>query len=104
MKFFFWLALHRRLWTTDRRRRQGLQDDDACALCGQSAETSEHLFLGCVVARELWFSLLAPVGLSALVPEGAEDVATWRLQLMGRLDNDTRPPFDSLILLIAWSL
>jgi len=36
---FFWLSLHRRLWTADRRKRHGLQDDDGCALCGQEPET-----------------------------------------------------------------
>ena len=35
VKLFFWLALHRRLWTADHRKRHGLQDDDACALCDQ---------------------------------------------------------------------
>jgi hypothetical protein len=34
-KFFFWLLLHERLWTAARRKRHGLQDDDACSLCDQ---------------------------------------------------------------------
>jgi len=86
VKFFFWLALHRRLWTAERRKRYGLQDDDACAICGQAPETGEHMFLGCVVARELWFSLLAPVGLSALVREDAEEIASWWLRQRQRID------------------
>lgn len=103
-KFFFWLAIHRRLWTAERRKRHGLQDDDAFVLCGQAAETGDHLFLGCVLARELWFSLLAPVGLTALVPEGADELGSWWLQQRLRLDNDARPAFDSLMLLISWSI
>lgn len=51
VKLFFWLALHKRLWTSTRRLRHGIQDDDACALCGQEPETVAHLFLGCVFAR-----------------------------------------------------
>jgi hypothetical protein len=35
----FWLALHCRLWTAERRKRHGLQDDDGCALCDQEPET-----------------------------------------------------------------
>jgi len=35
VKFFIWLAIHGRLWAAERRKRHGLQDDDACALCGQ---------------------------------------------------------------------
>jgi hypothetical protein len=34
----------------------------------KEVEMGDHLFLGCVVARELWFKLLHPVGLDALVP------------------------------------
>jgi hypothetical protein len=101
---FFWLVLHRHLWTAERRKRHGLQDDDACILCGQALETGDHLFLGCVLTRELWFSLLAPVGLTALVPKGADDLGSWWLRQQRRLDNDARPPFYSLLLLISWCI
>jgi hypothetical protein len=35
VKFFFWLALHGRLWTVERRTRHGLQQDAACIICDQ---------------------------------------------------------------------
>jgi hypothetical protein len=41
VKFFFWLALHGRLWTADRRKRHGLQPDAVCALCDQAEETTD---------------------------------------------------------------
>jgi hypothetical protein len=69
MKLFFWLALHRRLWTSERRKRHGLQDDDTCALCDQAAETRSHLFIGCMFSRQVWFKLLEPLQLTALVPD-----------------------------------
>jgi len=58
VKFFAWLALHGRIWTSDRRRRHGLQDDASCALCDQEDETADHLLLGCVFTREVWHRLL----------------------------------------------
>lgn len=61
VKMFFWLALHRRLWTADRRKRHGLQDHDVCVLCDQDRETEPHLFLGCVFARQVWAAVLLPV-------------------------------------------
>lgn len=61
--FFFWLALNKRLWTADRRRRHNLHDSDACAFCDQMSETVYHLLLGCVYSREVWTRLLAPIGL-----------------------------------------
>lgn len=57
VKFFGWLALHRRLWTAERRMRHGLQvasqANNDCSLCGQAAETVEHMLLGCVLVRQL---------------------------------------------------
>lgn len=102
VKFFFWLALHHCLWTAERRKRHGLQDDDACVLCGQEAETGDHLFVGCVLTRELWFSLLAPVGLTVLAPTNTKDLVSWWLRQRLRLEVAVHPAFDSLVLLISW--
>jgi len=38
-KFFFWLAIHDRCWTGDRRKRHDLQDVDNCTFCDQHSET-----------------------------------------------------------------
>ena len=35
VKFFFWLALHGKCWTADRRWRHGLQDQNSCIICDQ---------------------------------------------------------------------
>ena len=43
VKFFFWIALHGRLWTAEQRKRHGLQLDVACTLCDQLDETTDHL-------------------------------------------------------------
>ena len=55
-------------------------------------------------ARELWFYLLASVGLTALVPEGADEPGSWWLRQRQRLDHDAQPAFDSLMLLISRSI
>jgi len=104
VKLFFWHALHRRLWTSDRRKRHGLQDGDECALCNQESETCEHLFLGCDFARQVWFEMLRPLQLSALVLGDDGDIADWWLLQRRRVDKASRPLFDSLLLLVAWSI
>jgi hypothetical protein len=38
-KLHAWLALHRRCWTADRRRRRGLRTHIVCPLCGSQEET-----------------------------------------------------------------
>lgn len=90
VKLFYWLDIHRRLWTAEHRKRHGLQDEDACALCNQEPETADHLLVGCVVTRELWSSLLAPLGLQTLAPTREEDATLWWLREWRQIDKAFR--------------
>jgi hypothetical protein len=73
-------------------------------MCNQGPESADHLFLGCVIARQLWHRLLAPVGLAALVPEVDEHLPAWWLRQRRRVHEDARRPFDAMVLLVAWSI
>ena len=77
VKFFFWLALHRCIWTADHRKRHGLQDYVECVLCGQEDETVDHMLASCVFTRELWFRLLRPSGWEQLSPSAHSPLSTW---------------------------
>ena len=68
-KFFIWLVLHDRFWTTARRKKHGLQDDDTCVMCAQMSETVDHLFTTCPFSREVWFCMLRRLGWETLVPD-----------------------------------
>jgi hypothetical protein len=102
VKFFFWLALHGRLCTADRRKRHGLQPEAICALCDQADETTDHLLSSCPFTREVWARLLARVGLQHLVPESTATLADWWLQMRHDIPDSHRRAFDSLVLLVAW--
>lgn len=100
-KFFFWLLLHERLWTAERRKRRGLQDDDACALCDQEPETARHLSGECVYAREVWYRVLATLGSAALAPQqGTAFMDRW-LERRQLLTSVWHVGFDSLVILVA---
>jgi hypothetical protein len=77
VKFFFWLALHGRLWTAEHRKRHGLQQDAAYALCDQHDKTTDHLLASCVFTREVWHRLLCRVGLQHLAPSDLSSLADW---------------------------
>jgi hypothetical protein len=55
-------------------------------------------------ARQLWFRMLALVSLIALVPDNGDELGTWWLRQRLRVDQDIRPSFDSLMMLISWSV
>jgi hypothetical protein len=58
-KFFLWLAIQDRCWTSDRRRQHGLTSMVDCALCSQAGESIDHLLIGCVFSREVWHRVLS---------------------------------------------
>jgi Leucine-rich repeat (LRR) protein len=104
VKYFFWLAISGRCWTSDRLQQHNFRSSGPCALCDQETETIEHLVLGCVYSRDLWSRLLNPHGLLALVPHPDSELAHWWLASRKRVPKPQRRSFDSLVLLVAWSL
>jgi hypothetical protein len=98
-KFFFWLLLHDRLWTAARRKRHGLQDDDVCIFCDQEQETARHLAGECVYSHEVWYRVLAPIGLAIIVPPPGIDFLNWWLSSRAQLPSAMRNGFDSLVIL-----
>jgi hypothetical protein len=49
---------------SDRRVRHGRQDAmSACFSCLQEEDTVSHIFMGCVYARQVWFSCFHTLGL-----------------------------------------
>ncbi|KAK8575350.1 hypothetical protein V6N12_063025 [Hibiscus sabdariffa] len=54
VRFFLWLALHRRLLTNVERIRRHLTSMDRCECCLDGPEDMIHVLRDCFVARDLW--------------------------------------------------
>jgi len=104
VKFFLWLAFHRRLWTADRRLRHGLQADATCKLCDQADETSEHMLFQCSFSLQVWWEILQHLGFTVLAPEQDMSLADWWWHLRQQLPGYKRKGFDTLFSLITWHL
>lgn len=104
VKFFFWLALHGRLWTTERRKWHGLQPDASCALCDQLDETTDHLLCSCVFAREVWSLLLSSMGFFVVAPGQDDTLLGWWLAARDMLLQALQRSFDYMVLLVTWWL
>lgn len=101
VKFFFWIALHGKLWTVERRHRHGLQHDAACCLCDQHDETSDHLLASCIFTREVWHRLLANAAATHLGPAGDARLADWWLRCREAVPGDLHRGFNSMVLLVS---
>jgi hypothetical protein len=104
VKFFFWLALHGRLWTAERRMRHGLQSHASCAMCDQLDETTDHLLCSYVFSREVWYRLLLQMGFPVMAPSPDDSLLDWWLRTRDTFPETLRRSFDSLVLLVSWCL
>lgn len=68
-RFFAWLALKNRCWTSDHQ--------DACPFCEQEEETINHILLDCVFAREVWTVVCRAMGKQDWIPSRAERLSEW---------------------------
>jgi hypothetical protein len=68
-KLFLWLADLVRCWTADRLEKRGLSHPDKSPLCDQDQESTDHILVGCVFARNFWFQLLGQVNLPSFAPQ-----------------------------------
>jgi len=104
-KFFGWLVLHDRCWTSARRRRHNLQTDDSCALCCQESETITHLLVGCSLAREIWHAVLLRLHWQQLaLGSNIFCLADWWSSARKLIPKTDRRSFDCMVILISWIL
>jgi hypothetical protein len=57
-----------------------------------------------VFTRQVWFAMLQPLHLASLMPGSDSDVGEWWLRQRRRMDSASRPLFNSLLLLVVWSI
>ena len=105
-KLFMWLAMQYRLWTADRRLRHGLQDQvSACYICDQEEDTVDHILLRCVFARQVWHCCFLRARITTnLVPTTDDKIADRWLHARKQTPKETQKGFDSVVMLICWSL
>jgi hypothetical protein len=103
-KFFLWLTLLDRCWTSERLQRHNLQNNGPCALCSQETETISHLFLQCSFSREIWYRSLQVQGFHALAPSVVADLQDWWPDSRKVIPKALRKCFDTMVVLICWQL
>jgi hypothetical protein len=103
-KFFLWLAMQDRCWSSERLARHGLQNNGLCALCDQQVESIDHLLVGCAFSREVWMRGFQPCGWALLTPRADDVLTEWWLRSGKLVTKPRRPAFDSVCFLIARSL
>eukprot|EP00253_Pinus_taeda_P011429 PITA_11429 len=58
VNFFFWTMAHKKLLTCDNLAKRNIVGPHRCVLCNSNLETSQHLFLECNFAKQVWSIIL----------------------------------------------
>lgn len=76
--FFGGLALHGRILMMENLRQSNIIIVNACPLCLQAEELTDHLLLNCKLAYGLWVGVLQGFGCSWVLPNRTLDLfAAW---------------------------
>ena len=91
-RFFAWIALQNRCWTSDRLARHGLDHQEACPFCDQHEESIDHILLHCVFARQVWSIICTAMNKPNWTPRQGSSLSDWCIttQDLGRRTKDGR--------------
>jgi hypothetical protein len=102
-KFFIWLAIMDRCWTSARLQRHQLQNSGPCALCSQAEESIDHLVISLCVQQGSLAWCVSHGGYH-LTPMGAQSIVDWWLPTRKRVHKSNRKGFDTQFAVVVWSL
>jgi hypothetical protein len=103
--FFLWLASLNRCWTADHLVRKGLDHPRHCSFCDQEEETIQHILVGCVFSKEVWFRVLSMAGLQrCTLTSGAQNFQEWWQAAERMVPKQMRDGLNLLISLMLWHL
>ncbi|WVZ53086.1 hypothetical protein U9M48_004072 [Paspalum notatum var. saurae] len=104
-RFFIWLAINNKCWTSDRLAKRGMPHQPACPFCDQAEETINHILVGCVLSMEVWTWILRELRLDVIPPPNSSSrFCSWWSRAAATLDNNLKKGFNSLVILVAWML
>ncbi|WVZ63074.1 hypothetical protein U9M48_012739 [Paspalum notatum var. saurae] len=90
-RFFIWLAINNKCWTSNRLAKRGLPHQPACPFCDQAEETINHILAGCVLSREVWTWILRELRLDVVPPPiSSSRFCTWWSRAAVTLDKNLK--------------
>lgn len=105
-KFFAWLILQNRIWSSDRLAQRGWDHSPTCPLCRCAMETSHHMLAECRFTRRIWTLTSTWSAQPTLAPNEWRQSST-SLEWWTNITTTSELPrkgITSLTLLIVWEI
>jgi hypothetical protein len=104
-KFFMWLVVHRRCLTADNLQKRGWPHNATCPLCSVADETCTHLFVHCRFSHQVWRKVRDWAKVDFPIPNSNfSSTEEWWLRARKKAPKDLRRDFDTVAILVHWSL
>ena len=79
-----WTAVLGKILTIDNLRKRRVILVDWCCMCKAAGESTDHLFLHCSMAKQLWDTILIMFGVHWVMPRTVRDLITCWPGALGR--------------------
>lgn len=99
---YLFIDTRQRLWTSARRKKQGLQNWDDCCLCCQEPETSDHLLATCSYTQQVWHLVDQLTGNASSLPAAGSSLLDWWLLRRRGFHGARKQGLDSTFTLVSW--
>lgn len=105
-KFYAWLVIQNRVWTSDRLVAIGWPNTGIGPLCRTTSESAVHLLAYCRFSRRIWCMTTVWVGYQQINPsrwDPCQSVQDW-WGMTANKKGVTKKGLRSLILLVVWEI
>uniref|UniRef100_A0A2N9FKE1 Uncharacterized protein n=1 Tax=Fagus sylvatica TaxID=28930 RepID=A0A2N9FKE1_FAGSY len=76
--FFMWTVALGKVLTADNLRKRKIVIISWCCMCKVDGESMDHLFMHCLVAKELWDTILSLFGVTWIMPQHVRELIEGR--------------------------
>ena len=105
-RFFAWLAVQNRLWTSDRLAIRGWPHNPLCQLCKNQVETARHILFECRYSKRIWNAAASWLSRPSL----GQDMGSGRPTVLQYWHSTAKSPtacpkgLKTAIILITWEI
>uniref|UniRef100_A0ACD5TYV8 Uncharacterized protein n=1 Tax=Avena sativa TaxID=4498 RepID=A0ACD5TYV8_AVESA len=104
-RFFMWLVAHKRCLTANNLARRGWPHNTSCPLCIVASEDCTHLFMHCHFTKHVWERVRTWSRANFPIPDDTfGSTNKWWLMARKRAPKSMRRDFDTVVILVHWTI
>ncbi|XP_071685055.1 uncharacterized protein [Lolium perenne] len=105
-RFFAWLAVQNRLWTSDRLAIRGWPHQPNCQLCRCQPETARHILFECRYSKRIWQQTASWLHCPSLLNDlgSGRDTVLQYWHAIAASPSTSRKGLQTAVILVGWEI